>query len=205
MIVYELVGGKEDHPLYQYVEAANGVRHYSFLETMVHAALESGKHVISHTLLKAINYHAIACLHADAGEYRTYPVKVTDAEGNVTFIPPEHYRVNALMEDFVDMSNRIWETVPALNLAASVLWRLNCIHPFVNGNGRTARAAAYFVICVKASAWLPGTTILPEMLRANVPRYVEALKQGDASYGGDLSLMIKLLEELLRKQLDGTH
>ena len=102
------------------------------------------------------------------------------------------------MEDFVDMGNRIWESVSALDLAASVLWRLNYIHPFVNGNGRTARAAAYFVICVKASAWLPGTTILPEMLRraTNAERYVN---------GGDLSLLTALLEELLREQLDGSE
>lgn len=203
MIIYELVGGQEDNPLYQNVEAANGVRHYGFLETMVGAALASGKHVLSHTLLKALNYHAIACLHADAGEYRTYPVQVGEGEGK--FTPPEHYRVKALMEDFVDMVNRIWETAPPLGLAASVLWRLNYIHPFVNGNGRTARAAAYFVVCVKAGAWLPGTTILPEMLRANASRYVDALKQGDQTYGEDLSLLTALLDELLREQLDGTQ
>ena len=53
-------------------------------------------------MIKAINYHAIACLHTDAGEYRPCPVEVGD------YRPPEHYRVDALMDDFVNIVNRRW-------------------------------------------------------------------------------------------------
>jgi hypothetical protein len=35
------------------------------------------------------------------------------------------------------------QVVPT-ELAAYGLWRLNWIHPFVEGNGRTARAVCYF-------------------------------------------------------------
>ena len=53
------------------------------------------------------------------------------------------------MDDFVNTVNRAWEKADELTLGAYVLWRLNHIHPFINGNGRTARAASYFVICLK--------------------------------------------------------
>jgi hypothetical protein len=67
------------------------------------------------------------------------------------------------------------------NLAWMALWRLNYI-PFINGNGRTARAASYFVLCCKAGGWLPGNPILPELLRQNRPAYVAALQKADASF-----------------------
>ena len=70
------------------------------------------------------------------------------------------YRVPALMDDFVNTVNRNWEQTDPVVLAAFVLWRLNNIHPFINGNGRTARACAYFVLCVRAGGWLAGQPIL---------------------------------------------
>jgi Fic family protein len=65
------------------------------------------------------------------------------------------------MDDSVNQVNLWWQSADPVALATFVLWRLNNIHPFINGNGRTARAATYFVLCVKAGGWLQGTTILP--------------------------------------------
>lgn len=110
------------------------------------------------------------------------------------------------MDDFVNMVNRNWETTDPVALATYVLWRINNIHPFINGNGRTARAASYFVLCVSAGGWLPGSVILPELLRQNRNEYVMALKAADASFqqGGDAdlselhALLMRLLEEQIR-------
>ena len=201
MILSELVSENEDHPAYRALEVANGVRHYGFLESVVEAALAVDRPLLSQTVIKAINYHAIACLHPYAGEYRPCPVIVGDYE------PPDHYRVAALMDDFVDQVNRYWDTVSnEVYLAAYVLWRLNWIHPFINGNGRTARASCYFVMCLKMGGWLPGKSILPELLRQpqHKQRYVAALRHADrTSQTGeaDLSSMCNLLLELLDQQL----
>lgn len=110
------------------------------------------------------------------------------------------------MDDFVNTANREWEKADPLTLGAHVLWRLNHIHPFINGNERTARAASYFVICLKLSGWLPGTTILPELLRQNRIEYVAALKAVDASYDAgalDLAPLRSLIERLLVEQVSG--
>ena len=200
MILYELTGQREDHPVYQSMAVANGNRHYSFLRSAVEAALAIDGPFLSQTVLKAINYHAIACLHPYAGEYRPCPVTVGGYE------PPEHYRVAALMDDFVNRVNRYWDRCDPVVLAAYVLWRLNHIHPFINGNGRTARAACYFVLCLKLKTWLPGKTIVPELLRKpdNRARYVKALRESDEAAkteGFDVSPLVGLLNELLMEQL----
>lgn len=117
--------------------------------------------------------------------------------------PPEHYRVCALMDDFVNSINRNWDNIDAVVLASMVLWRLNAIHPFINGNGRTARGAAYFVLCLKAGGWIQGEPILPELLKQNRPEYVAALKAADASARAgsvDLSVLHALLTRLLEVQ-----
>nr|WP_280949947.1 Fic family protein [Rhizobium leguminosarum] len=154
---------------------------------------------MSQHVIKALNFQAITCLHTNAGEYRPIPVIVGDYQ------PPEHYRVAALMDDFVNLVNRSWEATDPVTLACLVLWRLNHIHPFINGNGRTARAACYFVLCLKLGALLPGEKILPELLTENRDRYVVALRAADASLAeGALNLaeLHSLVSELLDEQVD---
>lgn len=197
MILHEILGS-EQHPVYQDLEISNGNRQYDFLSSIVKASLAVQRPFLSTHVVKAFNFQAITCLHTSAGEYRPCPVKVGE------YLPPDHYRVHDLMDDFVNIVNRSWETAEAVALAALVLWRLNHIHPFINGNGRTARAASYFVLCVKLGVWLPGTTILPELLRQSRVRYVEALRKADISLEQgalDLSELHALISELLEKQL----
>ncbi len=198
MILHELTGGNEKHPAYKALELANSRRHYNFLQSIIVAALDIQRPFLSQTVIKAINYHAIACLHTNAGEYRPCPVKVGP------YIPPEHFRVSALMDDFVNNVNRVWEQTDAVALATYVLWRLNNIHPFINGNGRTARASAYFVLCLKSGGLLRGDTILPDLLLQNRDEYIAALRVAD---GKDekgnpaLQQLHSLVVRLLRQQV----
>ena len=196
MIVYE-VTGTEEHPVYKKLEYFNSDRQLHFLESMVDAALETQRRFLSQTLIKALNFHAIACLHVNAGEYRPCPVEV-DA-----FRPPAHYRVGALMDDFVNDVNLQWNETDPFLLSAFVLWKLNYIHPFINGNGRTARACCYFVLCVKAGGWISGDPILPELLRQHRNRYVVALKHADGSLTQQAAIEDALgpLSELIRELL----
>ena len=173
MILFELTQN-ESHPAYVELEISNGERQYGFLNSVVLAALSLNKMFLSQDVLRALNFQAIGCLHINAGQYRPCPVSVGP------YIPPDHYRVQALMDDFVNEVNRNWDSLDAVVLSAYVLWRLNHIHPFINGNGRTARSAAYFVLCLKAGGLIPGSPILPELLKQNRPAYVTALQAVDA-------------------------
>jgi Fic family protein len=89
-------------------------------------------------------------------------------------------------------------------IAAYALWRLNWIHPFVEGNGRTARAACYYLICLKAGKILYGKRIVPERIRENRDPYYAALKAADQKWDEghlDISQMAAYLQDLLKGQL----
>lgn len=178
MFVFELVGS-EANPVYAKLAVENLDRQYSFLQSIVEASIALGQPMLSIEVIKALNYHAISCLHVSAGEFRPCSVKVGD--GETEYIPPAHFQVPALMQMFTNLVNRNWLENDPVTLAAFVLWRLNHIHPFVNGNGRTARVSAYFVLCLKAGGWLPGKKLLPERLVEKRPEYVTALKAADAA------------------------
>ena len=161
---------------------------------MIDAALAMDRPWLSHSMIKAINFHAIAGLHYEAGQYRSCDVTVGD------FTPPEHYRVQPSMDTFVDMVNRRWETTDVVDLAEYVLWRLNYIHPFVNGNGRTARPICYFILCAKFKRLFPGPLTVPQLLQSENyrQRYYDGLKAADA---GNHTLLRTLVGELFLIQI----
>ena len=198
MVLFELTND-ESHPVYQELTISNGNRQYDLLISLVTASLKMQRPLLSATILKALNFQAIACLHVAAGEYRPCEVKVGQH-----YQPPGHFQVNALMEDFINIVNRTWEAADPVVLASFVLWRLNYIHPFINGNGRTARAACYFVLCVKAGGLLPGATILPELIKLNHAEYTAALREADKpteTGGPNLGPLHALLTRLISEQL----
>jgi Fic family protein len=92
----------------------------------------------------------------------------------------------------------------AVETAAFLLWRLNWIHPFGGGNGRTSRAVSYLALCIRLNMKLPGKLTIPEQLVTDRARYQAALEDADAAWkvnALDVSKMRELLNDLLRKQL----
>lgn len=198
MIVFELTG-TEGHAVYQELQVSNGNRQYDFLRSIVKTSLDIKRPFLSQHVIKAFNFHAITCLHTNPGEYRPCPVEVGP------YTPPAFYRVPALMDDFVNLVNRWWEQTDPVSLATYVLWRLNNIHPFINGNGRTARAACYFVLCLRNGGWLPGQVILPELIVKNRDEYCTHLQKAHETFAAtgdpDLSDLHALVVRLLDEQL----
>lgn len=198
MILFELTND-EGHPVYEKLAISNGNRQFDFLVSIVEAATDIGRPFLSEHVIKALNFQAITCLHFNAGEYRPCQVYVGP------HVPPEHYRVDSLMEDFVNTVNRFWTELDAVALSAFVLWRLNYIHPFINGNGRTARAACYFVLCLHTGHVLPGLKSLPELIKRDHDEYVEALRAADESFKNgalNLAALHTLLSRLIQEQID---
>ena len=198
MNLAELEGG-EDNPIYRAVEAENSERYYHFLLTLINVALSTQSPQLSDWRVQAINYQAVVLLHPTAGQYRTTNVVVSDAQGGVHYHPPPHELVPDLMSEFICQVNDAWTDWSELHLAAYALWRINSIHPFVNGNGRTARAVCYLTLCLKAGGLLPGRPFLPELLGGPYHQdYVQALKWADK---GDLIPLMSLTGQLVRLQI----
>jgi hypothetical protein len=199
----------EDDPIYQSLQVSNLDRQYDFLRSIVEASVATQRLYLSQTVVKAFNYHAIVCLHAGAGEFRPCEVKIGDGKHHQ---PPIWIHVQAQMDDFINSVNRAWENTDAVVLATYALWRLNWIHPFVNGNGRTARLTAYYILCLKSGGMLPGEVTLPDLLRRHRYEdddpYVLALRAVDQSLATgapDLSQLHALVSSLLEEQLSSAQ
>ena len=120
-------------------------------------------------------------------------------------IPPHFRDVLNLMDRFFSVVHENWEILdhPTM-LPACALWRLNWIHPFVEGNGRTARAACYYLLCLKQGQLLPGKKIVPERIREDRKPYYAALRAADIAWDQgqfDVSKLAGYLSGLLKQQL----
>jgi Fic family protein len=110
-----------------------------------------------------------------------------------------------MIEDMCDYVNSSWEAKSPIHLSAYVMWRLNWIHPFTDGNGRTSRAASYPVLCLRTGYLLPGKLTIPEQISQERSPYYKAREAADdrlrESGSIDLTEMEKLLSALLARQL----
>lgn len=193
---------KDDPELFRRIQEQNLLRQYDLLSNCIEIGLKKGIEAFDKYTLWALNYAAVANIAQFGGRYREEPVYV----GN--HIPPHFEKVPHLMDLFLSFVHENW-TVDELGdhptaLAAYALWRLNWIHPFVEGNGRTARAACYYLISLKQGKILTGRKIVPERIREDRNPYYEALAAADKAWEAghiDVSVMANYLEELLLGQL----
>jgi Fic family protein len=88
------------------------------------------------------------------------------------------------------------------------MWRINWIHPFAGGNGRTSRAVSYLALCAGLGYHLPGKLTIPEQIVVNREPYYRALDAADLAWSKviiDVSEMEILLSALLARQLTQVH
>ena len=182
----------ESDLVYKELDTANSRRYYDFLNSMIRTAVSTSHSQVSHALIKAINFHAIVGLHQEAGVYRSTEVTV----GNIK--PAPAAKVQSLMDEFIAEVNGQRGKVASTVMGAYALWRINFIHPFVNGNGRTARAMCYFIICGSIGGELPGAPTIPELLSQERAEYVKLLQVADK---GNIQPLTDLVSSLLSKQL----
>jgi Fic family protein len=120
--------------------------------------------------------HAIILQGVDrenAGQYRNLNVRISGSK----HIPPEHFRLNELMEEFIFFYENHKERLHPVLLAADVHERLVTIHPFIDGNGRTSRLLMNLILLQN------GYTI--------------------ANLSGETSKRLEYYESLERKQMSG--
>jgi Fic family protein len=92
----------------------------------------------------------------------------------------------------------------AIVRSAYAMWRLNWIHPFDDGNGRTARAASYLVLCTGMRWRLPGKRALPSRIKERQIQYWRCLQEADAAWQRgrvDVSAMARLIFDAVLDQL----
>lgn len=150
-----------------------------------------------------LGLHRIALegISAYAGNFRPAGVTIQGSKHE----PVAAHLVPELTEDMCDYVNSHWEQ-SALHLSAYLMWRLNWIHPFADGNGRTSRILSYVVLSIRLGYRLPGTPTIPEQIVENREPYFTALDAADAASKEnrvDVSKMEAMLQGMLAKQLMG--
>jgi Fic family protein len=191
---------EREHPdLYARIEEQNLLRQYDLLLNCIEVGLTKGIDAFDKYTLWSLNAAAVSNISQFGGRYREEPIYV----GN--HYPPHFRDVPNEMDRFFSLIHENWTLVDhPTHLAAYALWRLNWIHPFVEGNGRTARAACYYLICLKHGALLGGRKIVPERIRENREVYYQALQAADRSWNEghyNVSPLATYLQTLLKGQL----
>lgn len=181
------------------LEARNALEQFDAVITIVeqYTAPDHPRFRLRASTILQLQRIALKGLSAYAGVFRPAGVDI----GGSKHKPTEAHLVAVRVEEMCDYVTDNWST-PPIHLMAYVLWRLNWIHPFTDGNGRTARAVAYLVLCIRLGYRLPGTKTIPELIAADKDPYYAALEAADA---GDLTVLEKLLAALLAQQLYDVH
>jgi Fic family protein len=148
--------------------------------------------------IKILHNAAIKGIYTCAGEYRTKPVQIRGSR----HVPPDHQHVEGLVIAMCDQANGELDW-PPLQTAAYLMWRLNWIHPFGGGNGRTSRAVAYLGLCVRLGFMPPGYLSVAEQIVKERARYQAALEDADDAWLAgvlDISKMTSFLDSILVQQ-----
>ena len=193
-----LVLEQEDQELYDHVQAQNLLRQYDLMTNCIEIGLDQGPRAFDKYMLWALNHVAVANISQFGGRYREEPVYVGSHR------PPHFREVNELMDRFITTVQENWHIWTRTELAAYGLWRLLWIHPFIEGNGRTARAVCYYLLSVRSETLLGGRKIVPERIKEDRPGYEAALQAADTAWdNGDLDFtaMESYLAALLEAQL----
>jgi Fic family protein len=123
----------------------------------------------------------------EAGHYRTSNVVITGA----VHIPPSAIKIKKLMSEFFEWYYKNKKKLSIAELAAWVHYKIVHIHPFIDGNGRTARLLMNLILIQNG---YPSAVIL------NVDRqkYYRALKDADKEkYNGFMNFIGRSIERSL--------
>ena len=171
---------------------------------------ERGKEIVKHPeytedMLRALHSLVVSRVIPDenVGVYRTKQVVVRSVDsGEVVYRPPLSVDVPQFIEEFFEWLNsqEAQDIHPVLR-AGIVHYELVRIHPFIEGNGRTARAMAMFVL------YSEGYNVkrffsLEEYFDADIEGYYNAILSVQKSENQDVTYWLEYFSYGLAVELD---
>jgi len=120
-------------PLKDHLEVKN---HKEALDYLYNLVAKNKKNTFSENLIRSFNQIVIQNIEKEwAGKYRNSEVVIT---GSI-YKPPQAIEVPRLMRDLINWFKNNKKKLNLIELAAIIHYKLVAIHPFFDGNGRTAR------------------------------------------------------------------
>jgi len=155
------IGGKS---VTEILEAKNHPKAIDLIESLVESKNEIDEHVV-------LNLHKLIMSNIveDAGRYRTTGVIITGA----VFRPPPSSEVRPRMNELLDWLRRNPDEHSPIELATVFHHRFVQIHPFIEGNGRTARLLMNAILMKK------GYPFISIVSKQDRPKYTRSLVEAD--------------------------
>lgn len=163
--------------LRDHLEAKNHNEAVHFLYELIE---HQKRHTISEQLLRSLQQLIIKDIEdSEAGRYRKGNVLITGSSHK----PPEAYQIPQLMEELISWIKKNIKKMHPVELAALAHHKLVNIHPFTDGNGRTARLFMNLILLQKGYP-------LVVILKNDRQKYYRALEKADKGNFNDIEKFI---------------
>lgn len=173
-------------PLKDHLEAKN---HQEALEYLCDIVEKGKRQTISEQFIRTL--HQLVIQETDrqwAGKYRNSNVIIAGAD----HVPPDALEVSYKMKRLITWLKQNKDKLHIIELAAILHHKLTHIHPFFDGNGRTARLAMDLLLM---QAGYP----LVIILKNDRKKYYRVLSQGDK---GNLTPLVRFVAQAVNRSLD---
>ncbi len=171
-------------PLREHFEAINHQKAFELLEGIVNK-----KSKITEDVIKDMHKIILSGIDDDyAGRYRNINVRILGAIKS----PPRFEKVPKKMKEYVDYVNTNPDKLNVIELSALIHYGLVEIHPFTDGNGRTARLLMNLFLMRHG---YPVTMVL----KVDRKKYYSRLKEADK---GDVSPFVDFTGRAVERSLN---
>lgn len=143
-----------------------------------------------------------------AGRFRTAEenIVVEDETGNTLHVPPPASELPQRLQALCDFANQGDEGdyfIHPVVRAIVIHFMIGYDHPFVDGNGRTARALFYWSM-LRAGFWMTEYFSISSILKKAPAQYTRAYLFTESD-DGDVSYFVAHQLDVLLKAIDGVH
>lgn len=138
-----------------------------------------------------LNVHKLLMRGIDdqnAGKYRTGQVRIAGA----TFMPPPPSKIQRMINELLQSLSQNPDELTPIELAAFFHHKIAYIHPFLDGNGRTARLLMNIILLRNG---YPFTVLL----KVDRPKYLQTLSEADK---GNLTPFTTFIARCVERSLD---
>lgn len=148
--------------------------------------------------------------HFRQDEKEEEKVRIYDDDGTILFVPPHHSEISERVDKLCDFVNDEEDFYHPVIKAIVLHFMIGYIHPFVDGNGRTARGLFYWYLVRKGYRLFEYVSI-SEIIKKSIGQYKRAYlyaenDEGDLTYFIYYHLdvighCIKSLEKYIQKKI----
>ncbi len=175
-------------PLKDHYEASGHSEAYDMIYDLAKKKTISEKNILE---IHRLFYYRID--KENAGKYRKVPVVITGTD----YVPPAPSKVPGLMKNMIKKIPKMEKTLHPVKFAATLHRELVDIHPFVDGNGRTARLLMNLALFQSGHV----ITIIPPVLRNDYITLVKKSQTGNKDATGFTNFISSMVYESTKDYL----